>query len=390
MTKPGLEIDLIGSLSPDEQSEFTAALRGVRFGSLAIAWSELVRSSHPSDISLYYLPIRQAGRAVGLGILYIIRRLDLARFISPRLGAVTGRLAQLGLRPLSFDIGFVEIPLMNLPGILLAPEVEPVRDAITAQMVSMLRGKLGMNALCVKVEPHTVGPETRAQQPLRIPYLDNAVLDLAYPDYEAYLKTFRSPRRRMMRKTRRRLVRMGGRLEVHDRIGELASDLHRLFQTTSERAEAKGMLPMPFEISEAFFRRLDTLGAGKLHLTLVRVGDEIASFIFTLHDGTSREVKYYGADYVHSLPVQAYFNLATHEVELAIAAGCKQLHMGTTSKAHKERLGGRFEPMEYLAELYHPILRPIRNLIAKRLTSVESGAEAGEDTPENDDAEASE
>lgn len=390
MTKPGFEIDLIGSLSPDEQSEFTAALSGVRFGSLAIAWSELVRSSHPADISLYYLTIRRAGRAVGLGVLYIIHRLDLARFISPRLGAVTGRLAKFGLRPLSFDIGFVEIPLMNLPGILLAPDAEPARDEITARVVSMLRGALGMNALCVKVEPHTVGPETQAQQPLRIPYLDNAVLDLGYPDYEAYLKTFRSPRRRVMRKTRRRLFRLGGRFEVHDRIGALASELHRLFQTTSERAEAKGMLPMPFEISETFFKRLDTLGAGKLHLTLVRVGDEIAAFIFTLHDGTSREVKYYGADYVHSLPVQAYFNLATHEIELATAAGCKQLHMGTTSKAHKERLGGRFEPMEYLAELYHPVLRPVRNLIAKRLTSVESGAEAGEDTPDGDDVDAGE
>lgn len=150
------------------------------------------------------------------------------------------------------------------------------------------------------------------------------------------------------------------------------------------------MLPMPFEISETFFRRLDTLGAGKLHLSLVRVGDEIASFIFTLRDGASREVKYYGADYVHSLPVQAYFNLACHEIELAIEAGCEQLHMGTTSKAHKERLGGRFEPMAYLAELYHPVLRPIRNLIARRLSSVESAAEPGEDTLENDGAGPSE
>jgi hypothetical protein len=385
MTTPGFEIDLIGSLSPDEQREITALLAGTRFGSLAIAWSELVRSSHPSDISLYYLPVRQAGRVVGLGILYIIHRLDLARFISPRLGAVTGRMARFGLRPLSFDIGFLEIPLMNLPGILLVPEVEPVRDTITASMMSTLRGKLGMNALCVKVEPHTVGPETLAQRPLRIPYLDNAVLELGYADYEAYLKTFRSPRRRVMRKTRRRLFRLGGRFEVHDRIGELGSELYRLFRTTSDRAEAKGMLPMPFEISETFFKRLDTLGAGKLHLTLVRVGDAITSFIFTLHDGTSREVKYYGADYVQSLSVQAYFNLACHEIELAIAAGCTQLHMGTTSKAHKERLGGRFLPMEYLAELYHPVLRPLGNLIARRLSSADSNAQASEDEQEDGD-----
>jgi hypothetical protein len=46
--------------------------------------------------------------------------------------------------------------------------------------------------------------------------------------------------------------------------------------------------------------------------------------------------------------------------------------------------------MEYLADLYHPVLRPIRNLIARRLTSADSGAGAGEDAPEGDDADAGE
>ncbi|ACY18637.1 GNAT family N-acetyltransferase [Haliangium ochraceum] len=379
MNDLAFEIELSESLSSEAQSALTDALQGVRFGSLAIPWCELVRRAHPNALSLRYLTIRREGRDAGLGILYIIHRMDLAPFISPRLGTVTRWLGRIGLHPLAFDLGFLEIPLMNLPGVLLTPEFEPMRDTITAEMLRVLRKRLDMSALCVKCEPHTVGPETLAQRPLRIPYLDNAMLTLEYADYEGYLAQFRSPRRRVMRKTRRRFFRQGGQFEVHERVGEFAPELHRLFQSTSARAEAKGMLPMPFEISREFFEGLDSLGDGKLHLTLVRVDGELASFIFTLHDGASREVKYYGADYERSLAVQAYFNLACYEIELAIEAGCDLLHMGTTSKEHKERLGGSFQPMEYLGELYHPVLRPIGNLIAKRLSSADARASDGGD-----------
>ncbi|ACY14306.1 GNAT family N-acetyltransferase [Haliangium ochraceum] len=369
-----IEFELRDSLSLGEQHALSEILRGTRFGALAIAWSELVRSAHPQQMSLYYVPVRLRDQLIGVAIVYVVHRFDIGKFAGGALAAISARLARWRLHPLSLRLGFVEIPLMNQPGLLLAAEHASAFDAIAAQLVQWLQGALDISGLCFKTSPERVGPASAALGALRIPAPRDALLTPRAASFRAYLSSFGRNRRRSAEKSRRRLERYGATIE-RLRPGEEPGDrLFALFSATAEQAARTGKLPTTIAIEAPFFHRLHTLGSDAYHVDAVCYRGEIIAFLLALHDGDTRYVKYYGGDYEHAVSTQAYFNLIAHEFEDAMDAGCKTIDCGVSNYEYKEKLGCTLHPSEYLAALYHPLLRPLAQLVGKRMARSESPA----------------
>ncbi len=367
MSEPQFDIQLLGSLLPDEVRDLSRRLAPARFGALAIAWSELIRSAHPPQISVLYLPVKLAGRIVGLGILHVIHQLDLSKFIDRRVHAVARQVARLGIKPLSLRVGFLEIPLMNLPGLVLLPEYEHERDGIRAQIMQLVQRQLDLHALCVKISPATMGPMTSARRPLRVPFLQSSTLPLDYSDYEDYLRRLPIKRRRDARRYRRKLEAYGATIETWNQVDDRWSQLFDLFGVVANKAADIGRLPTTIEIERLLFQRLDTMGPGAFHVHVLRYQEQVISFLLVLRAGDVSFAKFYGADNHHSRNAYAYFNLHLYEIERAIADGCRMLDVGVTNYPFKRQMGCEFHPSEFLVEIYHPVLRPLATLVASRL-----------------------
>lgn len=367
MRKQTFGIQLLGSLSPGEVLDLSRQLAPARFGRLAIAWSELVRSSHPQQVSVFYLPVECDGRIVGLGILHLLHQLDLSKFIDRRVHAVARQVARLGITPLSLRVGFLEVPLTNLPGLVLLPEYEHARDEIQAQIMQILHKQLDMHALCIKIAPPAMGPITSARRPLRVPFLQTAILPLDYADYDDYLRRLPAKRRYDARRYRRKLTAYGATIETWNQVGDRWPELFELFQVVVSNAADAGRLPTPIELQQSMFKRLDTLGPDAFQIHVLRYQGQVVSFLLVLRAHDVRFAKYYGADNHHSLNALAYFNLHLYEIERAIADGSRLLDVGVTSYAFKRQMGCQFHPSAFLIEMYHPVLKPLATLVAGRL-----------------------
>jgi predicted N-acyltransferase len=361
------DIQLLGSLLPGEALDLSRRLAPARFGALAIGWSELVRSAHPQQLSIFYLPVELDRQFVGLGILYVIHQLDISKFMDRRVHAVARQVARLGFSPLSLRVGFLEIPLMNLPGLVLLPEYEHERDAIQAQMMQLVQERLDVHGLCVKIASAAPGPITSARRALCLPFLQSAELPLDYQDYDAFLRRLPKKRRYNARHDRRMLEEHGVSVETWNRVGDRWPRLYELFRVVAANAADAGRLPTPIEMQPSLFRRLDTLGPDTFHVHALRHGGELIGFLLVLRAHDGRYAKYYGADNHLSRTVMAYFNLQLYEVEHAIAGGCRRLDLGVTTYPFKRRLGCQFHPTSFLVDLYHPVLKPVAALVAGRL-----------------------
>ena len=362
-----LSIQLVGGFSTDEIAELSRQLAPARFGALLLPWSEHARSCHPEQLALYYYIVRHGDQVVGLATLHVIERLDIASFLGTRLRKLGGWMEGIGVSPPGLRVGFLEIPLMNLPGLVLLPAWERARDAVRARIVEHARGRLGMHALCVKLSPATLGSHARRVGLLRMSVLDNAVLPIAgFADYQAYLAHLSWKRRQNIRRSRAKLARSGAGIERLPMSRAPAGTLFRLFANVADNAHRTGRIPLTLRIGELFFARLPTLDR-LAHVSVIRQRGEIACFLLVLRAGGTRYFKYYGAEHGRARPLDGYFNLLQHELEAAIDDGCQLVDLGATSYAYKRRMGCSFEPTEYGIDVYQPLLRPLVGLVARRL-----------------------
>lgn len=114
-------------------------------GDIALEWSELMRETFQEGHEIIVFKIRKAGAFIGLGILSIIRHLDPAKYIWKPVAALCDLVA-------TFDVGFLEIPVSNLPGLLTVKGIDAEeRGRILHALYLHIKEFTDLNVLCVKV-----------------------------------------------------------------------------------------------------------------------------------------------------------------------------------------------------------------------------------------------
>jgi len=130
----------------------------------------------------------------------------------------------------------------------------------------------------------------------------------------------------------------------------MSEDVYRLYQAVRDRAKYR-METFPLE----FFHEVGRQFGDDAALTLIRRGDRVIGFAFSLTFGHESHNLYVGLDYLHNNEADVYFNLYYLDLDRAFRAGCTRVHLGQTSDDFKSRLGCSAEPLSFYVRAVNPV-----------------------------------
>lgn len=181
-----------------------------------------------------------------------------------------------------------------------------------------------------------------------------------------YVAAMRAGYRREINKSVRRFGSANLRVlrASGDQMAALYTDeLHELYLAVHERAEYRlERLPA------AFFRGMARAFGDLAQLTLVLGGerrDTPVGFAASLTAGDVRYALYAGMDYAQDPAHEVYFNLFFLDLQRAMEAGVRELHLGQTAGEFKTRLGAQAEPLELFVRGVHPAVQAALRLTAR-------------------------
>lgn len=354
---------------PDTFSSSLAQRLGhVPMGASALDWVALIRSSSPENHEIVIHGIYRGEHFLGIAILSIVYGLEPARYFARPLA----NLLRLCLR---FNIGFLEIPLMNLPGLLTVPGVDPIeRGAILHDLRKHLRDTLKLDALSINTDgsilPSREAPCFAGTVPLG--FLPNAILPFPYRNREEYWADRPGKKYRKFRADSRALTQQGGRIRVHTEISTIANRVFELYRNTIRAARKKTHhLEMPISINADFFRRAFHFQRLSPRLITVEIDDTIVASALVFKSANTLFLKAIGLDYELSVPSRAYFNLFYALLDHAAQEHCDSINLSITSYRFKQWLGGELHPAAYAGDIHNPLLslmgRPLAALVARRI-----------------------
>src|SRR5262249_45340929 len=103
-------------------------------------------------------------------------------------------------------------------------------------------------------------------------------------------------------------------------------EVHRLYEAVVDKAEMKlEVLP------HTFFHTLAEEMPGQVTLTLVRRGEKIVAFGWSLIAGPEFHGLFCGIDYEHNADCDLYFNVMYESLDYTFRRGCKHITMGQTA-----------------------------------------------------------
>src|SRR5262249_8333803 len=103
-------------------------------------------------------------------------------------------------------------------------------------------------------------------------------------------------------------------------------ELHRLYEAVVDKAEMKlEILP------HTFFHTLAEEMPGQVTLTLVRRGEQVVAFGWSLIAGPEFHGLFCGIDYEHNADCDLYFNVMYESLDYTFRRGCKHITMGQTA-----------------------------------------------------------
>jgi hypothetical protein len=368
----------LGDLSVREIREIDEALRawsrkleGIPFGILALDWCGVLERSGIDGLEIHILVVERGTDILAVGILYVVRRLDVPAYLPKPAGLPFRWLRRIGLRPIDLDVAYLEIPLHNRDGMLIPPGTA-AEDAVLARKAvhEYVIDRISHDVLCCKTaaEP-ALGDFYRGQGLIRLPFIDNHLMDFPFDSFEAWLQSLHGSRRQTIRRKRRAFERAGGELSIERNLEAWADEFHRLYRLTVERHDAAGHLLMPFEPTRAYFHALASLPAGHRALIVARVNGIPASMLLLCHDGHTLFFLTAGVDTSLSRPSEAYLVSYQALLEFAAAHGLRKVDLGPTTPGPKLRVGAAGVPTEYWVRFTRWYLRPLGALIAMRFTS---------------------
>jgi hypothetical protein len=329
-------------------------------GETALAWVELMRAGVPGQ-ELHLYRITQGHRLIGIAIVSVVRGLDTRPYLWRPIGRVVNRLFRR-------DVGFLELPLLNLPGLLTVEGIDSrKRGEILDGLRRELAETLALDALLIKVDGSIRVGDAASDRGGLIPisFYPNALLPFPYAAAESFFLAQKRKKWRKYRNERRALEEYGGIIEQHEELSPILPRVVELYGKTAREVKKRPHhISMPVTIGEPFFAALERFPELSPRILTVRVKDRIIAYALLLQSGDTLLLKAIGLDYQLSYPTKAYFNLVYGALDLAGQQGCTRIDLGMTSYTFKRWLGCEILPAAYLGDVYNPYLRKVgANLI---------------------------
>lgn len=336
-------------------------------GEMALEWTELIRAVVKEGHEIVVFKIYQGEKLIGIAILSIVRKLDPAKYLWKPIAQFLKLFAQ-------FDVGFLEIPLLNQPGLLTIKEIDEFeRGRIVHALRKHIKALLNLDVLCIKIDSSikssNLSPGFEGMLPLS--FYPNTLLTYPYQSFDAYLQSLNSKKRRKCKVDKRTLEKQGGHIEICEDISSISSQIYVLYRNTGREVKKRSNhAEMPITIDERFFSTLAVFKHLTPRLVVVKVNDIIIADALLLKSGHTLFLKAIGLDYDVSYRTKAYFNLFYATLDYAAQQNCDQIDLGITSYHFKEWLGCDLNPAAYVCDIYNPLIyflgKPLAYLTERR------------------------
>lgn len=381
MTNPTkvYEVRRTQSLTREEKEQWSSLLATRDFGALAIDWTEALRESDVPGLEIEYLQLHRDGRPVALVIIHLLRAVDLAGYIGGGARRLFGLIGKLGWHPLRADIAFIEIPLANLSGILLAPGEEANAEAIGHTVLDTVQRELRYDIVVLKASPQAPGEDAYAKLGLlHTEFIANMTVELrGERNFDEYMMRLEQKRRTQSRAYRREFARAGGTIECVEQLTDSDLDeIARLYNSTVSLHEVQEDLHVPIPIGRPYFDALSRMPTNRRRALIARVQGVAVGFAWLVDSGDAVIFSHCGLDHAKAVPSRAYFNLYYTMFDYALANGYARLELGAQAYVVKRKLGGMVAPTCYHFEVTSPLLGAVARFVAKHFSSQEGATVA--------------
>jgi hypothetical protein len=329
-------------------------------GEIALDWVELIRKVFKEKLEIIVFKIYKEEEFIGIAILSIIRKLDPEKYLWKPVAKFLKIFVQ-------FDVGFLEIPLLNMPGLLTVKEIDKFeRGSIIYALRKHIKTLLRLDVLCINVDDSIKSSDASPcfEDTLPLTFYPNTLLNYPYKSFDEYLQSLNSKKRRKCKLDKKTLEKEGGHLEICDDISSISSQIYALYRNTAREIKKRpNYVEMPITINEAFFSTLSVFNNLTPRLVLVKVDDVIIADALLIKSGNTLFLKAVGLDYDVSYRTKAYFNLFYATLDFATQQNCNKVDLGMTSYRFKEWLGCELNPVVYVCDVYNPLISFLDKLL---------------------------
>lgn len=165
----------------------------------------------------------------------------------------------------------------------------------------------------------------------------------SFSSLDEFLQALRSHYRYKIKRSQKKFAQAGITVERYTDPEEISrlytEELHQLYIEIVNKAEHRLEI-LPRE----FFIELGRQLAPQIVLTLLRQGDEVVAFAWSLHRGTVYRNMFVGVDGEANDRSDAYFNLMLIDMDHALREGATKIYFGQTADTFKSRLGCFADP----------------------------------------------
>ena len=298
---------IYGVIPEEERAALSQHFRHEPMGEIALEWAELMRETFQDGHEIVVFKIHKQGAFIGLGIMSIIRHLDPGKYVWRPVASIFDLVAK-------FDVGFVEVPVSNIPGVLTVKGIDAAERAhILQALCEYIWDSQQVNVLCAKVD-RTVQAASDSrffQEMASLAFYPNTVLDFPYSSFDEFSTSALTRKKfRKCRAEKRALAHYGGRVEICHDLDSVVSEVYGLYKKTGEMVKKKPhYVEMPLAITKAFYENLSHFPRMRPAFALVKVGQEIIAYSLLLQSGKTLFFKAVGMEYELSYKTKAYFNL---------------------------------------------------------------------------------
>jgi hypothetical protein len=301
--------------------------------------------------------LSSSGQDRALGVVHIVHAVNLASYMGRAAEAIGRTLGRVGVRPLQMDIAFCELPLLHIPGLLVAPDAtKEERLALQEALITAARRTLDADLLVTRVASES--PESRALGLPNVPFYDNHVMPSPGARFGEWLA---GRHRRNQRKARNRVAARGASLRFHEGAFPPSAVLGNLHEETLGRnqSEVRHPIAMTTGLLDAIAALPQTFRA----LCTLEMNDEVIAFGLGVNAGPAALMRTAGFNRERSSPLLGYDAILGKSVELASHWGCSEVDLGPTAAEQKRRLGAAPRSYSYLVDFRRWWLRPARWLL---------------------------
>ncbi len=358
-----------GVIPEEERASLSKHFRHELMGEIALEWTELMRATFQEKQDIVVFKIRNQGALIGIGILSIVRKLDLAKYVWKPVASLFDLFA-------TFNVGFVEIPVSNIPGVLTVEGIgKEERAHILQALCEFIWESNYVNVLCVKVDRSVEHSKASPSVPgmASLAFYPNTLLAYPYDSFEEFSTSVWTRKKwRKCRAEKRMLADYGGRVEICHDIESVVSEVYDLYKKTAVMVKKKPhYVEMPLTITKEFYSNLSRFPGLNPSVALVKVGNLIVAYSLLLQSGRTLFFKAVGMDYELSYKTKAYFNLYYAALDYAAQQQCDKVDFGITSYEFKQWLGCELHPAVYLCDssnrFFSAVKKPFAYLIARKI-----------------------